>query len=863
MSDTTRDCNVEREQQDRERAIFEAALKRPVGERSEYVLGACGGDAKLERRILRLLAGHEHAEKAASRVVPPPHLPEDPGAIGPYRILERIGEGGMGVVYLAEQTEPVRRRVALKIIKLGMDTKEVIARFESERQALAMMNHQGIARILEAGATEQGRPYFVMEYVRGIAINEYCNKMRLGIEERLRLFVQACLAVQHAHHRGIIHRDIKPSNILVTDEQEVPVVKVIDFGVAKATDYRLSDLTLHTRLGHFIGTPEYMSPEQAEMSPLNVDTRSDIYSLGAVLYELMVGVRPLEFDASVSGFVEMQHMIRSVEPAALSQRFTSLNPGEATTAAEFRSIPTENLRRLLQRELSWIAARALAKDPNRRYQTAQSLAADIERYLNDEPVEAGPEGMTYRARKFVRRNRTAMAAASLVFAALIAGLAAASLGLLEARSERAKAEQARDESEAVTQFLEDMLAAADPAKRGKDVTVREVLDRASETLGSQFHDRPLIEARLRGTIGNTYRSLGHLDQAEQQQHRQLEILEQALPPDEPQLLQAQHLLAWVYAEQGRYTEAETLYEQVLEARRAVLGEEHDASLKTKNNLGLTYLDQDRYAEAEALFREVLEIRSRLLGEEHQDTLTSLNNLALVMGRQERFEEAMVLQLREYELTRRQLGEEHPDTLISLNNVAFLYDRLGKTEDAERSFRQVLDISRRVLGEEHPDTLMVARNLGALLRDKGDLSESETLLREALAIQLRVLGEAHPSTLQASASLAMTLEKLERFTEAEILFRRAVELGQEAFPAGSVTLGIIKARYGHLLMLLERTAAAETMLLDAEHILDAAVAEGIGIAESLLQQTRRDLAIVYERLGELERSALYRSRLDVE
>lgn len=854
---------VEREQQDRERAIFEAALERPAGERSEYVIGACGGDARLERRILRLLAGHEYAQKAASRGIPPPYLPEEPESIGPYRILERIGEGGMGVVYLAEQTEPVRRRVALKIIKLGMDTKEVIARFESERQVLAMMNHQGIARILEAGATGQGRPYFVMEYVRGIAITEYCNKMRLGIEERLRLFIQACLAVQHAHQRGIIHRDIKPSNILVTDEQEEPVVKVIDFGVAKATDYRLSDLTLHTRLGHFIGTPEYMSPEQAEMSPLNVDTRSDIYSLGAVLYELMTGVHPLEFDASSHGFVEMQRIIRSVEPAVLSQRLTSMGAGEAETAAHFRSSPVETLRRVLQRELSWIAARALAKDPNRRYQTAQALAADIARYLNDEPVEAGPEGMAYRARKFVRRNRAAMAAASLVFAALLAGLAAASLGLLEARKEREKAELARDESEAVTQFLEDMLAAADPAEQGRDVTVRQVLDQASDTLAGQFQDRPLLEARLRGTIGTTYQSLGYLDQAEEQLRRHLDLLEAELPPDDPARLQAQHLLAWIHTDQGRYAEAEIRYEQVLEARRAVLGEEHDATLKTKNNLGMTYLDQDRYAEAEALFREVLEIRTRLLGEEHQDTLTSLNNLALAMGRQERFEEAMALQLKEYELTRRQLGDAHPDTLISLNNVAFLYDRLGKTEDAEQSYRQALDIARRVLGEEHPDTLMVVRNLGALLRDKGDLSESETLLRQAHAIQLRVLGEGHPSTLQASASLGMTLERLERYAEAETFFRRAVELGPEAFSAGSLTLGIMKARYGHLLLLLEKAAAAETMLLDAEGTLTAAVDEGTKAAAPLLAQTRQDLAIIYERLGEPERAAVYRSRLEVD
>src|SRR5215472_1797828 len=473
-----------------------------------------------------------HSEEAAKQtIVVALPVTEKPGdKIGRYKLLQQIGEGGCGVVYMAEQEEPVRRRVALKVIKLGMDTKSVIARFEAERQALAMMDHPNIAKVLDAGATDNGRPFFVMELVRGIKITDYCDQNKLSTEERLGLFMQVCNAIQHAHQKGIIHRDIKPSNILVTLHDGKPVPKVIDFCIAKATQGRLTDQTLFTAFEQFIGTPAYMSPEQAELTMKDVDTRTDIYSLGVLLYELLTGKTP--FDAQqllASGLDAMRRTIREQEPERPSTKLSTMMDGELTTTARHRHTEAPKLIHQLRGDLDWIVMKTLEKDRARRYETANGLARDVQRYLADEPVVARPPSRLYRFQKLARRNKLAFAASGAVAAALIVGLAAATWEYLKERTSRQRAVAETAKATATSDLLQQLLRSADPdGRRGSDYTVRQLLDDFSAGLTNQLADQPEVEATVRLAIGCTYSKLGVLSEAERNLRRALELRRKAL-----------------------------------------------------------------------------------------------------------------------------------------------------------------------------------------------------------------------------------------------------------------------------------------------------------------------------------------------
>ena len=672
--------------------------------------------------------------------------------IGPYRLLQRVGEGGMGEVWLAEQTRPVHRQVALKVIKAGMDTAQVVARFEAERQALALMSHPAIAQVFDAGVTPQGRPFFAMEYVRGEPITAYCDRQRLSMAQRLHLFIEVCDGVQHAHQKGIIHRDLKPSNILVTVLDDRAVPKIIDFGVAKATTQHLTERTLYTELGVLIGTPEYMSPEQAEMTGLDIDTRTDVYALGVILYELLAGVLPFDSKSlREKGLDEIRRTIRDTDPPRPSTRITSLG-ARATGVAEIRGTNPARLASQLRGDLDWITMKALEKDRTRRYGSVSDLAADLRRHLDDVPVLASPPSTVYRVSKFVRRHRMGVAVAATLVFVLAAFAATMAVQARRIARERDRANTEAESAKQVANFLSGLFNVSDPSEaRGNTLTAREILDKGAQNIERSLASQPQVRAKLEATIGNVYTNLGIYKAAAPLLERAVETQQRTLGPDHSETLSSMNALANVYWYQGRYDEAEPLYVAVLDRRRRTLGQEHAETLQAAYDLGSLYTVQRRWTEAEQLTRQTFEIQRRVAGEEHPDTLSTMNNLASLFWRQARYSDAEPLYVKILEIRRRSIGGDHPDTLTSIHNLATTYDALGRYADAERLYLEVCEAKRRVLGEVHPaTTLSIARLAGMYVKIKR-YDEAESLLLDvARRLQIGPGREGQPTRTEFQA-----------------------------------------------------------------------------------------------------------------
>jgi serine/threonine protein kinase/Flp pilus assembly protein TadD len=774
------------------REVFLEAVEQHAPEGwPRFLDQACGGDQALRDQLELLLRAHLEGRDAgadASRAAAPAGAAEPPfnlagKVIGPYKLVEKIGDGGMGTVYMAEQTQPIQRMVALKIIKPGMDSQQVIARFEAERQALALMDHPNIARVLDAGTTDSGQPYFVMELIKGVAITRYCDDQRLTLEERLELCIPVCQAIQHAHQKGIIHRDVKPSNVLIALYDGKPVPKVIDFGVAKAIRTPLTDKTLFTGFGAIIGTLEYMSPEQAELNQLDVDTRSDIYGLGVLIYELLTGTTPIQRERiQRSANLEILRLIREEEPPTPSTRLETT--GELQAIAARRSLEPRRLSGLVRGELDWIVMKCLEKDRGRRYDTADGLARDLRHFLADEPVDACPPSTYYRLRKLASKYRRLLTTAAAFLVLVLAGAAVAAWLAVRASKAEALAKEQADVAEQIAAFLQnDLLGASSPTTPSdKDLTLRTVLDRASAHVEERFKDRPLVEAGLDKVMGIAFLSLGDYASAEKHLVRALANDERVSGPVHRDTVGARMDLAVLRFRQGRLDEARRLHEQNLEIQRATIGPEDPDTLKTINNLGNVLMAQGRYQDARQLLEATLPVARRVLGSDERPLFNPTMILARAYSGLGMYDEARKLNEELVAAMRRTLGPEHMTTMIAENNLATVLKQQGHLDDARKLYEETVDVKRRTLGPEHPSTLVGLFNIADLDLTAGQLPEARALYEQILPVQRRVLGADHTDTLRTMQGLAVTLNQQGHRAEARALYEETLTSQRRALGA---------------------------------------------------------------------------------
>ena len=721
---------------------------------------------------------------------------ELPQRVGPYRIIQVLGGGGMGVVYEAEEMEPVRRRVALKLIRAGHDTREVLHRFDAERRALAVMNHASIAKVLGAGTTESGQPYFAMELVRGSPITPWCDAHQLSVRERLSLFINVCEAVQHAHQKGVIHRDLKPSNILVSDEDGRPQPKVIDFGIAKALG-PATNATL-TMSGMAVGTAAYMSPEQADAGQVDVDTRADIYSLGVMLYELLVGRLPVDPNA-MGLFVFLARLVAGdVTPPTPSAGLQTEERDRAFVARQRRT-DSRQLRRDLKGDLDWIIMKAMQPDRAMRYETANGLAADLRRFLADELVAARPPSAAYRMSKFVRRHRVGVLAAAVVSVAVMGSAIVATVGLVRStRAERRAAEEA-EAAKQVTNFLVDLFRVSDPGEsRGNTLTAREILDRGTRRVTTELASQPLMQARIMQTMGTVHSQLGQYAPARSLLGDVLRIREQQLPGDDPLVGETLAALGEVARARGDHDEADRLLTRALAIREKAFGTEHIDVASTLASIAALRWRQGRAAEAESLYKRVLILDRKVRTPDDPRTARDMRGLAAVYLSQKRYGEAEMLWKETLALQERTLGNDHPDVGSTLNNLGGLSYSVGRYADALPYYQRARPIIEHALGPLHPSTASVINNLAEVEWKLKHNREAEVLFRQALSVKERSLTADSPSIAVTLNGMAGLFRDQGRFVEAEPLYQRALQIRERAFGASHPDVGETLRDYADLL-----------------------------------------------------------------
>ncbi|MFK7884177.1 MAG: tetratricopeptide repeat protein [Phycisphaerales bacterium] len=719
---------------------------------------------------------------------------EHPGqAINEYTLIRLLGEGGFGTVWLAEQHKPVQRQVALKIIKLGMDTRQVIMRFEAERQALAVMDHPNIAKVFDAGATESGRPYFVMEYTDGIPFTRYCDEHKLNVRDRLRLFQKVCLAVQHAHQKGIIHRDIKPSNVLVATVDGEPTPKVIDFGIAKATQARLTEHSMFTEQGQVIGTPAYMSPEQAGLTGDDIDMRSDVYALGVLLYEAVTGETPFNKQTLLSaGMDEIKRIIREVDPPKPSTRLSKAS--ESTSEiAEQRAVEPRRLGSLVMGDIDWIVMKALEKDRARRYQTATGFAEDIDRYLQNEPVLASPPGKRYRLGKFVRRNKRAVIASALVFLALIAGTAGTTLGFVratraeglalqsaqEAEERAEEAQTERDKAEQVAQFLTDMLSGvgAQVAQGADTKLLRGILDRTATRVGEELAGHPEVEAKVRSHLGETYVQIRDFKRGDENLRRALELYQSVRNGDDPDVAQSLgNIGVLLRTSEASHAEAVEFHREALSMWRRLEPEDRTRIPRAEMDLANSLVRGQEYEEAERLLTSALAGFRGELSEESELVGIAYNSIANLKQNSQDYEEAERYYRLAIDAHRAALGDDHPFVTTNLHNLSLLLSEVGRNKEAIELHEQGLARCRVLYPDGHEQTASHLMHLATLYRfDDARSSEAPGMLEEAIAIQIKLYGEESRAVAGSYFKLGDVLDAIRQRENAVAAYGRSAEI----------------------------------------------------------------------------------------
>ena len=763
------------EKQDKLTEIFNSALERGPEERQEFVRQACGDDQDLRVEIESLLRGYDSSfleNPAASDFFALSSQAMVGRHLGAYQIVRELGRGGMALVFLAERADrEYRKRVAIKMVKLGVDSGEILSRFRNERQTLAALDHPNIVKLLDGGSTEEGWPYLVMEYVEGTPIDEYCDTHQLPITDRLELFRAVCSAVQHAHQNLVIHRDLKPGNILVTKDG---IPRLLDFGIAKLLNPEFFQSPLVTKGDWRPMTPEYASPEQVRGEAIT--TATDIYSLGVLLYHLLCGHRP--YRQTPASWLDVGRQVCEEDAEKPSTAIFRAGQSPDGAAAKTQTSPEaisaarkarpEELRRRLRGDLDTIVLKALRKEPQQRYASAEQLSADITRYLRHEPIIAAHGSAGYRLRKYVRRHRAGVAAAAGLLVLLVAFAAMQAVQLRRTTRER-------DRANRVTDFMSNMFKVSDPGQaRGSTITAREILDKAAKDIDKGLASDPDLQAQMMAVMGNVYNRLGLYFQGEELLGRAYKTQERLLGPGHPDTLRTARMFAWDLQQEGHSTEAEKLERQTLEVDMRVLGKEDLETLRLTNDLVWTIQQQGKYAEAEKLAHEALDTERRVLGPQNYETMRIMSNLGWILNREARYVEGEKLQRENLDLRRQVLGADEPDTLSAMNNLGVTLRHENRLPEAEQLYRDMLEIARRVLGPQHPLTLRAMNNLGNVLADEGHYSDAEKLHRQIYEIRRGLLGPEHPETLSSLANVANALAGERKYAEADKLTREALD-----------------------------------------------------------------------------------------